>query len=1406
MVKKFRKAVSVVTLACMVMNTTATMFADEGQNGITVEKNDLARISGDTIIGSVEEGEYVFSISSGMRPDEWSPNSTSNALVATDIDGVYMTTITVPASGDGVQASDHRFSLSQFDEYSNKDYSRILLGVPQDKAEVTDYSTGDLTNIRVELGQTEKTATVYFDSKTYGIAILDESGKRVNYEISWVGADDDEVFMTPEEYAELTVTDYVAMLNSTNCLDDLEICGIMNGEKPLVAGLPDFVLLRDQLEKKVKGETVLKEYVYDFSDIPESTYVVGNSTYTYKNLGTNIQIVGFENTKDTVVSVPQKIDNLSVTEIAEGAFAGCETIQTITLPSTISVIGERAFAGCKGLKSFSFPAKISEVPEGMFMGCESLTSVNFYGDVTTIGARAFKDCTSIENFVFPEKLTTIGVEAFFGCSSLKGVNIPAKVSSIGKMAFASCSAIETMTVDSANTTYDSRDNCNAIIKTTVEVTDLVSSSLISGCKNTVVPNSILIIENSAFYGNEALTSITLPVSVKQIAASAFENCTSLTNVDINFTVFTIGARAFMGCTSLENIVLPSRLKFINVDVFSGCTGLKSISIPANVTGLDSRAFSGCTSLESVTFEGNPGTIGDEVFKQCKKLSTITLPDSITQIGEYVFEESGLKEITLPANVTSLPAFVFAKCDKLEKVNFPEGFTTIGSVAFGGCTSLKTMIIPDTVTCIYSSAFYGCTNLEAVEIPGNVSNITYNAFDECPILAIYCDDNTPAATFAATYNIPYGSVSDFNERNKKYTDGTAEYTYSILKNKIFITSYKNTGTGKIDLIMPDSIESKEIQYIAKHFFSGCNNLRSVTLSKGIKCLPYRTFENCANLLSIWISDGTQTVVNDCIYNCRNVNKIYVSESVNEIKQQLMSGTSIDLVIYGKSGSYAQTYAAENRYSFTTAGQTVFEVTANVDKTKASVGQSITLTPGITGGNGNVKYQYIMTVPQTGKRMVLKDFSGASSYTGKLTSEGEKIFCIKAEDETGRVVISEDIKVVVGNAAALSGTLMVNGGTGTVNTTEGATAKLTVSAKDGSAPYEYQYVMKNVNSGQTIVLKDYSSSASYDAKLVNAGTKVFYVNVRDSQGNVEASNAVTVVVEKSTLKGSLKVNGSSQNITVDLGENVKLDVSATGGSGSYTYQYLIKNVSTGKTYVLKNYSTAKSFTGPLTSMGNKIFTVNVKDSTGAVVASNSVTVTVSNVLKGSLTVNDKSGTISLGVGGEVVLKPTAKGGAGGYTYQYVMKNMSTGKEMILKDYSKDSEYTGKISSLGVKVFAVNIKDAEGTIVATNSVTVVVSNQELMGSLKVNNSNTTLTLTKGQTVNLVAAASGGTGSGKYTYKFVIKNVKTGQSIALTNFKSSSSYSGPLTSTGTKIFTVYVKDSYGVVVASNEVTVVVK
>lgn len=152
-----------------------------------------------------------------------------------------------------------------------------------------------------------------------------------------------------------------------------------------------------------------------------------------------------------------------------------------------------------------------------------ITSVTIPNSVTSISENAFLDCHQLEFVTIGNSVKSIGESAFEYCSGLMSVAIPNSVSSIGRHAFWGCSGLVSMRVGRNNGTYDSRNNCNAIIKTS-------TNELIFGCKNTTIPSSVKTIGESAFDDCSGLTSVTIPNSVTTIGEYAFSGCSGLTKL------------------------------------------------------------------------------------------------------------------------------------------------------------------------------------------------------------------------------------------------------------------------------------------------------------------------------------------------------------------------------------------------------------------------------------------------------------------------------------------------------------------------------------------------------------------------------------------------------------------------------------------------------------------------------------------------------------------------------------------------------------------------------------------------------------------------------------------------------------------------------------------------------------
>ena len=290
--------------------------------------------------------------------------------------------------------------------------------------------------------------------------------------------------------------------------------------------------------------------------------------------------------------------------ICDGAFRGCDSLQSVTIPNSVTKIGDRAFSACFSLQSVTIPNSVTKIGDGAFLGCNICFFICnstyfqnddvclFNKDKTAIVSR-IKDCV---NYIIPNSVKSIGNSAFSGCKSLQSVTIPNSVTSIGDYAFSSCESLQSITI----------------------------------------PNSVTSIGDEAFSWCESLQSVTIPNSVTGIGDKAFGGCKSLQSVTIPNSVTSIGDKAFGGCKSLQSVIIPNPVTSIGDQAFGGCKSLQSVTIPVAVTSMGDYAFSWCISLQSITIPNSVTSIGDYAFYHCTSLQSITIPNSVTSIGYRAF--------------------------------------------------------------------------------------------------------------------------------------------------------------------------------------------------------------------------------------------------------------------------------------------------------------------------------------------------------------------------------------------------------------------------------------------------------------------------------------------------------------------------------------------------------------------------------------------------------------------------------------------------------------------------------------------------------------------------------------------------------------------------------------------------
>ena len=276
-----------------------------------------------------------------------------------------------------------------------------------------------------------------------------------------------------------------------------------------------------------------------------------------------------------------------------GAFQNRTGLTSVVIPNTVTSIGGIAFWGCTGLKSISIPASVETIFDNPFSGCSALETITIDSNnpnydsrdncnaintkkvievtstfsypkdqlvigcnnsvipntVTSIGQEAFRGCSGLASVTFPASVVQINNRAFMDCSGLTSITIPATVEQLGENPFLGCYNIETMVVENGNGVYDSRNDCNAIIQKN-------GNTLVSGCKNTIIPNDVEKIGKSSFRGITTLQSIVIPEGVTAIDENAFTMSSYnnvLKSVTLPSTLTAIGSYAFSGCTALDDV-------------------------------------------------------------------------------------------------------------------------------------------------------------------------------------------------------------------------------------------------------------------------------------------------------------------------------------------------------------------------------------------------------------------------------------------------------------------------------------------------------------------------------------------------------------------------------------------------------------------------------------------------------------------------------------------------------------------------------------------------------------------------------------------------------------------------------------------------------------------------------------
>lgn len=500
--------------------------------------------------------------------------------------------------------------------------------------------------------------------------------------------------------------------------------------------------------------------------------------------------------------------------------------------------------------------------------------------VTDLGT-CFKDrsISTFDELQYFKNLTSIGKHAFDGTRALKSIIIPKNVKSISSCAFTQKTYLSSIAVDKDNPWYDSRNDCNAIIETS-------SNTLVVGCKNTVIPNEILVIEDNAFNGCYQIRSITIPKGVTKIGNNAFNGCLNLQYFGIPDSVTQIGDYAFKDTrpSSYLSITIPKKVKSIGTGVFS-YTSINRIEVDPDNPWYDSRnncnaiietasnkLIAGCRNTD---VPDDVNAIGESAFEGMEGLSHIELPMSVKSIGNYAFKESDIKSIEI-WNVEDYrySKEIFNGCDSLTSIQLNKSTPPNKVYASLHIFSNKTFDKATLYVPIGSKAAY-----ESAQFWGKFSNIVERedtvAFYNDQVKQI-CVDNWDISgdgevsryelsqvkelghVFAYFGNQdiddPWYGPMDVRKKERPLYGEDVFFELRYFTGLTSIDDYEFEGSSIWDVSLPENLTK-----IGNYAFE---NLSSIYIPTHVKSIGYKAFGNHLEWISVSPYNKWYDSRNDC----------------------------------------------------------------------------------------------------------------------------------------------------------------------------------------------------------------------------------------------------------------------------------------------------------------------------------------------------------------------------------------------------------------------------------------------------------------------------------------------------------------------------------------------------------------
>lgn len=579
-------------------------------------------------------------------------------------------------------------------------------------------------------------------------------------------------------------------------------------------------------------------------------------------------------------------------------------ITGVTIPEGVRYINNGAFKNCTSLKNVKIPKSVQKIGGYAFYECSSLSSVTFSVGLKSIEDNAFGYCEALKKVVLPEGLEKLD-GAFYGCYNLENITFPSSLSEIDSERSA---IYDTKWYE--NIAYGDPIYCGGLFLGFKYNYTVPHENIKINSTYTVRAGTKTVYMNKCCYVDK-LTTLNLPDGLKSLTIK------SPTNVNSNYKI--------------TKLTVPESVDYVDIE---GMYDLKTIKLPTTAK-LDAGCFMNCPAIESLTIP--KGNIRLEAsLSHCVKLKSITLPsDTMEVVGDI-----GSKNLT-SVNLSNVRILTggFNSCTGLTKVNLPDSLLSIEG-AFSGCTNLTTVTGGKNVRYL-DSGFSACTKLKSFgSIGENLSVLEHNSFKGTAWYNSQKDGVVYFKNFAYCYKgtMPKNTQLTFKEGTKAIVGGFIFGDLELTPREV--ANFEPPVLTKV--VIP-----KSCQYIGYYAFYGCESLKNITLNGG-ELVERDAFQNngCEtitlpstmrvvddesftgkNLKTVNLNDGLQYIGEGAFFSMGKIKNMTVPASVTYIGVQaigyyppdpdnpfVLSEVIPNFVIYGTSGTEAQTYADSNGIQF------------------------------------------------------------------------------------------------------------------------------------------------------------------------------------------------------------------------------------------------------------------------------------------------------------------------------------------------------------------------------------------------------------------------------------------------------------------------------------------------------------